>query len=681
MLSSRKKTICPLDCPDTCGMIATLEHGRVTELRGDPDHPYTHGFICRKMRRYLERVYGEQRLLYPQRRVGTKGTASFERISWDDALDQLAEKLSDTCRQYGGSAIMPWVYAGNMGVVHRFAGYPLLHRLGATMIKETICSSTARAGWNAHCQNIVGSPPEKAENADLIVAWGINIKVTNIHFWQYVARARSRGAKLVVVDPYRNETAAAADYHLPVRPAGDVALALACLKLLKSQKNGVLHEEGHDHVARQAHLAHILEATPLETLLGQCGVQRQLVEDLVRLLARRQRIFFRIGAGMTRNSRGAMAVRAVTTLAHALGLFTGGPGQGVLFFSGAFSGDKAALTHPELAPAPLRRVNMIHLGHALTALDPPIRVLLNYNANPLSSAPDSSQVRRGLAREDLFTMVHEQVMTPTARYADLLLPATTFLENRDLYTAYGHFYLGVTEPVIAPVGEAMSNFELFQQLAQRMGYDEPVFYQSVDERLVAYFKTLKGLPADCKTLPAPGRYIRSTHWQAEGCSGTFLATAKLLYPSVPGLIRADEFDNPDMAARYPFLLITPPHRDLLNSTLGDLLEAVPGEVLVHPEDAAAAGIVSGAPVVLENARGCCERVARVSDATQPGLLVAEGLFWPQYQFPSAINELTSQKEADQGEGPMFHESRVALRVRSVKDASKAPDRYQQRGVC
>ncbi len=665
MPSFQKKTICPLDCPDTCGMIATVEQGRVTGLRGDPEHPYTNGFICRKMRRYPERLYGKQRLLYPQRRVGTKGSGRFQRIGWDEALELLAEKLAVTVRDYGGSAILPWMYAGNMGVIQRFAGYPLFHRLGATMLEETICATTARAGWNAHCLDVAGSPPEKAADARLILAWGINVKVTNVHFWQYVQKARSRGAKLVVVDPYRNETASAADYYVPVRPAGDVALALACLKLLGGGKRFVLPvtEEpggGADNVLAS------LAGTPLKTLLAQCGLQREQVEELVGLLAAHRRIFLRIGAGMSRNSRGAMAVRAVTSLAAALGLFAGGPGQGVLAFSGAFSGDKTRLTHPELAPGPLRRLNMIQLGHALTTLEPPVKVLINYNANPLSSAPDSSQVRRGLAREDLFVVVHEQVMTPTARYADLLLPATTFLENRDLYTAYGHFFMGVTEPVIEPLGETKSNFDLFQQLARRMGFDEPVFNQTLDQRLVEYCKTLLELPSDCEIPPAPGRYLRSTRWRLEGCTGKFVFAANSLQPAIPGLIAADEFDNPDMAARYPFLLITPPHRDLLNSTLGDLVEEGPGEVIIHPQDAAAAGVASGARVVLENARGFCERVARVSDATQPGLLVAEGLFWPQPGFANAINELTSQKEADLGGGAMFHESRVALRVPASK---------------
>ena len=389
---------------------------------------------------------------------------------------------------------------------------------------------------------------------------------------------------------------------------------------------------------------------------------------LAGLLSTTPKTFIRIGVGLSRNSRGGMAVRAIGSLAAACGFFNGGPGQGVLLFSGAFSGDSSRLTHPELGGQDARLVNMIHLGAALTSLEPPVKALLVYNSNPLSVAPDSSMVRKGLSREDLFTVVHEQLLTPTARYADLVLPATTFLENRDLYMAYGHFYLGIAEPVIEPLGEAVSNFDFFQKLAQKLGYADEIFQQSLDQRLQGYFSTIGGLPegftyADYR----PGDYIRSVNGLRSGSPFDgrtrvfrFLNREDPAIVAHPVLGPAAEFDNPDLRARFPLLLITPPNDKLLNSTFGERYQDDGGSVLIHPDDAAARGIGDGDYVSVYNGRGRVRRRAAVSADTQPGLIVAEGIYWPVDRAAGGVNDLTSQQCSDIGGGAVFHESRVGV---------------------
>jgi len=667
----RKKTVCPLDCPDSCAMIATVEGGRVTKLQGDTAHPYTSGFICRKMGRYPERFYGKSRLLYPQVRTGVKGSGQFRRTSWEEALELVAARLEDTCARYGGESILPYSYAGNMGAVNRFAGYPLFHKLGASRLDQTICSATAGAGWSYHCTDMPGTPPENCRQARLIIAWGINIKVSNVHFWQYVAAARKRGGRLVVIDPYCNQTARTADRHLRVLPGGDVALALG---LAKHLLEATLADDNPGEACNgyQEWKRYLLQLDWLE-LVRESGISRKQIVQLAEELAREPKTFVRIGIGLSRNSRGGMAVRAISALGALLGLYEGGEGRGILLTSGAFQGDSSRLTYPQLAPSQTRLVNMIHLGRALTSLDPPVQALVVYNANPLSVNPDSSQVLRGLQRQDLFTVVHEQVMTPTAKYADVLLPATTFLENLDIYTSYGHFYVGVAQPAVEPYGEARSNFDFFQALAGKMGFDDPPFQQSCEERLLDYLDSLQGLPDSCKrgTL-LDGEYRLSerscvsrkrSSWQR---SYSFINDSDHRLPAYPALTPAGESADPDLLSRFPLQLITPPHPDLLNSTFGEMYSDFPGEVLVHPTDAENAQVQDGKLVTLENLRGKTRRFARITEDTQQGVVVAEGIFWhastdaEDSEQLSGVNSLTSQKLADMGGGATFHESRVKI---------------------
>lgn len=668
-----RKTLCPLDCPDTCGIVASVEDGKVCSLTGDKEHPYTNGTICRKMRGYPDRLYSPERILYPQLRTGKKGEGKFKRIRWEEALELCAKRLLKVKKEYGGEAILPYSYAGNMGAVNRFAGYPLFNKLGTSQLDQTICSAASGAGWKKQCGPLPGCPPENAADAKTIIVWGINVKVSNIHFWQYVVSAKKNGARLIVIDPYCNQTAQSADSYIQVKVGGDAALALGILKVLLDDDlldNGFIN----NHTTGFEDLRAYLDSRALSIFVADSGVSESSIKSLAKDITGNPKTFIRIGVGLTRNSRGAMSVRAISSLAAALGLFAGGKGRGVLLSSGAFTGDrKEVLTRESLRLEPARAINMIHLGYALTAMEKPIKALVVYNSNPATVNPDGSSVRFGLAREDLFTVVHEQVMTPTARYADLLLPATTFLENLDVYTGYGHFYMGVAGPVIEPVGEAKSNFDFFQALALQCGYDDEVFHETCRQRLETYLASMEGIPDEVTVDDIMnGRLVHSTRSRAAG-DVIAITGFKFKFSGVDGssdpvtacLLPAGEFADPDLLARFPLQLITPPHPDLLNSTFGEKYEGEEGVVIIHPEDAARFNVRDGQAVLLANNRGRSRRRAKVSDDTGIGVVVAEGLFWGLEDTKSGlgaggINDLTSQKLTDMGGGATFHESLVTL---------------------
>ena len=668
------KTLCPLDCPDTCGIVATVLNGKLISLSGDKDHPYTNGFICRKMGGYLDRFYSPERILFPQVRIGTKGEGRFKRVSWEEALKLCADRLLQIKKEYGGESILPYSFAGNMGAVNRFAGYPFFNKLGTSQLGQTICSAASGAGWKKQCGSLPGCPPENAADADLIIVWGINVKVSNVHFWQYVVSAKKNGARVIVIDPYRNQTAQSADSYIQVKVGGDSALALGVLKVLL--EDGSLDDDFiQEYTTGFEELQSYLDGRALSEFAVDSGINESTIRTLAQEIANNPKTFIRIGIGISRNSRGAMSIRAIASLAAALGLFAGGKGRGVLLGTSAFKGDSEVLTRESLCTKPTRSINMIHLGYALTGMENPLKALIVYNSNPATVNPDSSSVRFGLAREDLFTVVHEQVLTPTAKYADVLLPATTFLENMDVYTGYGHFYMGVAHPVVEPMGEAKSNFDFFQGLAKKCGFDDDVFHETCAERLEQYLLSMEGVPKDIEVDEiVNGRLVHSTRSRANGdvIQGSEF---KFLFSVIDGssdpvtscLLPKGEFEDPDLLARFPLQLITPPHSNLLNSTFGEKYEGEVGTVIVHPEDAVRFNAKDGAMVILAKNRGRSKRRVRVSDDTQKGVLVAEGLFWAVSEKKSeigagGINDLTSQKVTDMGGGATFHESLVTIIV-------------------
>jgi len=661
-----KKTICPLDCPDTCGINATIENNKIIRLDGDQDHPFTRGFLCKKMRSYHNRIHSKERILYPQIRDGKKGEGKFKRIDWEDAWNLMIPKLKNLKQEFGGQALLPYFYAGNMGLVSRNAGVAFFNKFGSSQLLTTICSTASAAGWNAHCPDIPGTQPEQVLDSELIIAWGINIKVTNIHFWPFINQARKRGAKLIVIDPYKNITAQAADEHVCVNPAGDTALAYGILKKLLSLE-GVDTPFIHSKTTGFAELESYLKGLEWQEIIKKSGVSKNIIESLTRQLIDHPKTFVRIGNGLSRNTTGASSIRAIVCLAGALGLFDQQAGRGVLLSSGGFSKNSAEIEFKHLRKSDSRKINMVQLGNALTQLTPAIKMIMVYNCNPLSVAPDTNQVKKGLEREDLFTVVHEQFMTPTAKYADLLLPATTAMENHDINMSYGHFELGITQPVIPPLGEAKSNFDFFQELANRFGYTGTPFNHTVHERIQTYLQHIEGFPAEVNINSIQsGEYISSRF--AKGCQSIWHTDDIKFRFSDPSQHENDrlatlkptlEFENEAIKQLFPLCLITPPSVKLLNSTFGERYPDIQPEVLIHPKDAESKGIKTGDRVILENQRGKISRMAKVTDYTPAGLLVAEGIYWETETF-GGINALTSQQTTDLGGGSTFHESRIKL---------------------
>ncbi|WP_287930086.1 molybdopterin-dependent oxidoreductase, partial [Thermus sp.] len=486
----KARATCPLDCPDACSLLLTLEEGRLSRVEGDPRHPVTQGFACAKTYRYPERA--RERLLYPMRRVGKKGEGRFERISWEEALEEIAERLRAILDTHGGEAILPYHYAGTMGLVENQHPLAFFRAIGASELEETICSTAGSAAWEMTYGPRLGPDPEEVPEARYILLWGINSLSTNSHLTPFLKEARRRGAKVVHIDPYENPTSRFADEHIKLRPGTDAALAYALAHVL-FRENLVDWEYLKESATGLEAFQEEARKWPPERAEALTGVPKEAMERLARELGEAKRVFLRVGYGMTRHPGGGNALRAAILLPALVGAWRY-PGCGALLStSGAFPLNKRFLggrhllegSHPHegyFRPNPrVRRINMNQLASALTRLAPPIRALFVFNSNPLVVAPDTGRVKEGLLREDLLTVVLEQVPTETALYADYLLPATFFYEHPDLYTSYGHYYLSWNEPLTEPQGEARPNTWVFRELGRRLGLREPTLYWTAEE--------------------------------------------------------------------------------------------------------------------------------------------------------------------------------------------------------
>src|SRR6059058_5231045 len=480
-------SVCPHDCPSCCSLVVTVSDGRLTSVTGNPDHPFTRGVICGKVREYAERVHSPLRVLTPLRRAGVKGEGRFEPISWDDALAEIARRWRAIAAEHGGEAILPFSYAGSMGQVQFFAGHPLFHALGASRLDRTICVNTAYAGWRTTVGQVTGNDSEQMVGADLVVLWGVNAAYSTINVMTLVKQARQRGAHVVVIDPYRTPTAVQADEHLAVRPGTDGALALAVMHVLIAE--GLVDR---DYVERATlgfeALAEHVKAWPPERVAPIVGLDASTIVAFARRYGAGARAFIRVGIGLSRHDNGGMTCRTIACLPALTGAYADPHGGALLSSGGAFALDLRALERPDLMPTPPPRViNMIRLGRALTDPDmrPPVKALYVYSSNPAAVCPNQTVVLRGLAREDLFTVVHEQVLTDTAHYADVVLPATTSMEHADLYRSYGQFYLQYAEPVLVPQGEARSNWDVFAALATALGLADEHYARGHDAALSA----------------------------------------------------------------------------------------------------------------------------------------------------------------------------------------------------
>src|ERR1700680_2774672 len=507
---------CPHDCPDACGVLITVEDGRATKVKGDPAHPVTRGFLCAKVAKYLDRVYSPDRVLYPMRRVGPKGLRRFappgrvedpsphkpdphkldphkqewQRITWDEAIEEITSRFRKIIAEFGSEAILPYSFGGTLGMLNSASmDRRFFHRLGASQLARNICSAAGEAGLESVLGVKLGTEPEQFRHSRYIIAWAANIHGNNVHLWPFIEEARRQGAKLVVIDPYRTRTAACADWYLPINPGTDAALALAMMHVIIGE---TLYDA--DYVAKYTlgfeQLRKKVKEYPPERVAQWTGIAATDIRKLAREYATVRPSVIRLNYGVQRSERGGMATRAVAMLPCITGSWREIGGGLQLSTSGAFGSVGSELKRKDLMKTALgreaRTINMVKLGRVLnTVNDPPVKALFVYNSNPATVCPEHNEVVRGLLRPDLFTVVHEQFFTDTTDYADIVLPATTFFEHKDLQKAYGHYYLQVSNQAIAPLGECRSNVEVFRALAQRMGFEEDCFRETVDEMIDA----------------------------------------------------------------------------------------------------------------------------------------------------------------------------------------------------
>ena len=667
-----KRAVCTKDCPDTCGLLVEVTDGRITRVKGDPDHPFTQGFICQKGQSFPEHVHGEARLTSPLRRTGPKGSGEFTRITWDEALDEVAANLRRVAETHGPQAILPYSYAGHMGMIHRFSGHALWNRLGASVLDYTICGPAATAGFQASLGKGPSTEIEVAEDSDLILIWGSNTLVTNVHAWPVFTRARKNGAKLIVIDPYRNRTAREADQHVMVRPGTDAALALGMMHVLIDE-DLIDRQFIKDKTLGFEQLAERVREYPPARASAICGVPEQEIVELARAYGRASAPYIRTGWGPARQLRGGMAMRTISLLPALVGAFDR-PGGGITRSLGGGPGKAPSLMRGDLRPEGPRTVNMVRLGEALTELnDPPVHLLYVYLSNPAAVAPQSAKVMEGLRRDDLFTVVQEMYMTDTARYADIILPGASFLEVGDLYKAYGQNYLQLSRPVIPPVGESRSMLDIFQALAARLGFDEEVFTlteQQCIERTLgeADAPSMRGVDLISLRNGLPVRLNIPSNPYADGFhtpSGRVEFFSQVMADQgLDPLPDGAPWRDPDGGEDYPLEFLTPPHPLLLNSAFNEvpaIRDRIGGPcVLIHPKTAAARGITQDMAVRVFNARGQTTARAEVTEDTQEGLLVLEGLHWPGREPGTGSNQLTSQRITDMGNTCAFHCNRVEV---------------------
>lgn len=666
---------CPHDCPDTCALLVTVEGGRVVRVAGDPDHPTTHGALCTKVSRYPERSYHPERVLQPLKRIGPKGSGRFEPVSWDAALTDIAARLQAIAAR-DPQAILPYSYAGTMGLVQgESMAMRFFHKLGASRLDRTICANAGGEALAATYGGKIGMHVEHYAESKLILIWGSNSIASNLHFWTYAQQAKRAGAKLVCIDPRRSETAEKCHQHVALRPGTDGALALGLMHEL------IAHDWlDHDYIARHVDgwpaLRERALQWPPERTAATCGITADEVRQLARDYGTTQPAAIRLNYGMQRAHGGGNAVRLVALLPCLTGAWRHRAGGLLLSSSGWFKGARndAALQRPDLlAGRNPRVINMSTIGgdllrEASPAFGPKIEAVVVYNSNPVAVAPDSRQVVAGFAREDLFTVVLEHFLTDTADHADYVLPATTQLEHWDVHTAYGHTYVLVNEPAVPPLGQARSNAAIFRALAARLGFTEACFADD-DETLARM--AIRPEVADFDTLRQRG-WVKLAIAEAPFAEGGFQTPNGKAIVDAPGLGVPDFVPNhecaeatPDLAARYPLAMISPPARHFLNSTFVNVksLRAIEGEPIVeiHPDDAAARGIVSGQVVTVFNDRGRYRCKAEVSARARPGVVNGLGIWWRKFGLDGTnVNELTHQRLTDIGRAPSFYDCLVEV---------------------
>ncbi|WP_176331257.1 molybdopterin-containing oxidoreductase family protein [Burkholderia vietnamiensis] len=680
------RAVCPHDCPDTCAMRVTVENGKAIKVTGDPEHPPTQGVLCTKVSRYADRVHHPDRLTVPLKRIGAKGEGRFAPITWNEAFDEIGRRLGDIAAR-SPESILPYSYAGTMGLVQgEGIAQRFFHKIGASRLERTICAAAGAAGLCYTYGGNIGMHLEHFEESELILIWGANPIASSLHFWTRAQEAKRRGARLVAIDPYRSLTAEKCHQHIALKPGTDGAFALGMMNVLITE-NLLDHDYiAHHTVGFEALKARALSYPP-ERVAQICGIDASELIELARRYGATRKASIRLNYGMQRVRGGGNAVRAIASLPGLTGAWRDRAG-GLLLSSSEFAPiDHAALLRPDLIPGwphklP-RIINMNAIGDALLhpgddAFGPKVEAVIVYNSNPVAVAPDSSKVAAGFAREDLFTVVLEHFQTDTVDFADIVLPATTQLEHLDIHKSYGHTYVMANLPAIPPVGEARPNTEIFRGIARSMGLDEPALYHSDEEVAQAALRwDDPTLDSDWNTLKHAG-WVKLKLADAPFANGGFRTpSGKCEFHSarleqmgldpVPDYLPPYESAeaSPELAARYPLAMISPPARHFLNSTFVNVesLRNTEGEphLDIHPADAESRGIGDGDMVRIFNDRGSMQAVARVTDRARAGLVVGLSIWWKKLSADGRnANEVTSQALTDLGNSATFYDCLVEV---------------------
>ena len=662
-----KRSVCPYDCPDTCGLLVEVADGKAVKVSGDPEHPFTRGTLCPKMNHYERTVHSPLRLTTPLLRTGPKGSGQFLTASWQEAIQQIADRWRKIISQYGAEAVLPYSYAGTMGLIQRNSGHPFFYRLGASRLDRTICAPAKEAGWKAVMGNTAAPHPEEAAESDLIILWGINAVATNIHFLHAVREAKKKGAKVWLIETYETPTSAMADHTFLVKPGSDGALALGMMYLLARERL-IDHQflstsvQGFEEFKQK-----ILPDFPPDKVSGLTGLPDETIELMAGAFGKARAPFLRVGAGLSRYGNGAMSVRTIICLPALVGAHKKKGGGAFIGTGTAGAFPMTEILREDFMAQKTRIVNMNQLGGALNQLDhPPIQSLYVYHSNPASITPDQNQVLKGLSREDLFTVVHERFMTDTARFADVVLPSTSSLEHSDLYRSYGTYCIQRARPAISPIGESKSNWDVFSLLARAMGFSDPFFRQSaedlinqvlsipnsmrkgIDEKAFASGKAVEiPLPPDAKA-------------QFKTPSGKI----EILNPKDPHPLPCYLFPH---GGDYPFRLMTAPSLYALNSSFREREDLRLKEkamlLKMNPGDAQPKNLKEGNPVVAFNQLGEVSFTLQVTDKVPSGVVVAEGVWWLEHcPGPRSVNALTSQRLTDRGAGSTFYDNTVDVRL-------------------
>ncbi len=669
------KTVCSLDCPDQCGLLVHKEQGKIVKIAGDPEHPVTRGNICNKVRHMAERIYDEKRLTHPLKRVGPKGSRQFERISWDEAIETITSRWKALIAEHGPESVLPYSFYGNMGNINAEGmDRRFFHRMGSSQLERTICTAAGGAGFKHTVGGSIGADPEDTVHTKLFIFWGINAVSTNMHQITLAQQARKQGAKIVVIDAHKNQTGRLADWFIPVLPGTDTALALGLMHILFAE-NRVDENFLQQHTLGHEELRQHVKAYDPATVAAITGVPVDDLYKLARMYHETTPALIRIGNGLQHHDNGGMNTRAITCLSVLTGQWLVAGGGAIRSNSAYLSFNSEALQRPDLlVKRNTRSFNMNQLGRVLAMKEQPVHSLYVYSSNPAVVAPKAGQVREGLAREDLFTVVHDLFLTETAAYADIILPATSAFENHDFYTSYWHLYMQIAEPVIETYGESKSNTEVFRLLAAAMGYEEQALQDS-DEQLIRQALDHPANPGlqnisyegllEHKYIKAHRPYIYPDRLDTpSGKVELYSSTLEQMgLPPLPTYVPLKEQDDDG------YLYIPGPAHNYLNSTFSNNakhagMEKAP-RLYMNTVDAERHGIVDGDWVIISNHNGSCELMAAVGETVLPGVVVSQGLWadTSDYQPTHLVNALTPDRLSDMGGGATFFSSRVQVQKR------------------